>query len=188
MKNIFFAVFSVVLLLCTSCTKEDSFDKNQEIDTELSKIGDPTLNIKIVMKMHRQISIRPRDNVPCGCAACWGLCNGTITGGIGWSLVNTDVNNNGSVAGEGFPCILTDTDNGKAKIYFTAPMPAWSETDFVIDNSLTFEQTVFPFLPVTSLELLSGTYSSYQKTGTIDSGGTTYNYYGYVVVSSTQVL
>ncbi|MDL2228186.1 hypothetical protein LJC25_01460 [Bacteroidales bacterium OttesenSCG-928-K03] len=62
----------------TEEVKSNSQEQNQNIE-EKDGIYRAPIGFCFSFEPYRKIAVRPRDNMPCGCEACFGICNFTIT-------------------------------------------------------------------------------------------------------------
>lgn len=116
-------------------------------------------------KLYRAIAIRPRDGKPCGCAACFGICN------VKWVEDSTESYNID---------IVFNVAPGKARIYFPIALSN-AENEFGIDSDLVLPSSIVP-ANYSNGKLKCGLYSYNFNDVNYTYNGETKISYGYVDV------
>jgi hypothetical protein len=149
-----------------SCDKSDPTATGQKILEKSSKreIG-PGPIIVIKAKPYRQTHNRKRDGKDCGCNTCFGICDVRIGGGIGFTTIIIQLNQ----------------ETNLSTIYFTESLSNF-DTEFGIDNDIIIPTEALVNTDISSLILKKGIYSFVEDNSYISMGDSTYHTYGYVSV------
>jgi hypothetical protein len=128
-----------------------------------NKVGNiPISETPISAKPYRQIDTNGAGK-PCGCHACFGICDITISGGPSGMIVY--VHSSGT---HGRFYILNDLDN--------------FESDFIIDENISVPTGALSGSAFSSVNVLAGEYEFTEYTETVYFGTQSYTSYGYVDV------
>lgn len=118
--------------------------------------------------LHRGTDDRPRDGKRCGCSACFGMCDFTVSGDVSGSIVN--INPNESGIGSTTLYLLEEVDH--------------AESEFGIDDDLIVPGNILNGGPYSSITLKTGEYEFHSVEQLILINGVEIMTYGYVVVES----
>jgi len=167
-KTITLITFLIIIgtgILYTSCQKEEN-NTNTETTTSIDKVPPGWfVAITVRVQLHRAISERPRDHMPCGCAACFGMCF--------LKVMSTDVNDDFD-AYNGM--IIFNLENRTATLDILESVP-YAESEFGVDKPIFIPSTYFPDEIVARYSIKEGifiipseyTHAACNRTVAIDS-------------------
>lgn len=161
---------AVALLVFSSCQKEGRETFQDPLTNVVEENDNPRIEARdpvgtISGKPYRPIPIRPRDNAPCGCELCFGICDVRIS--FGFSILPVPI--------EGEAVFAVETENGKAYLTLLTPLEH-IESEFGIDEDIDmpFETGV--------ITLKTGLYTFYPEASTYVINDSTFTSYGFVEV------
>jgi len=159
-----------------------SCEKSEKLETQVDPIKkEVNDNLSKKLKgglfaagnLHRPIQIRPRDNQPCACEYCFGICGEKWELQVEWSNYVPPIGL--PVAGDPIRIGLEELDHSKIKLYIFEDID-WMESTIIVDNDIDFEVQDYGVI-----KLLAGEYDFTEQTGVFRVENLEIPYYGYFI-------
>lgn len=170
----FALILSILIFSLISCEKFDEGQTQPYAPTkEVLKSKKIKGGIFASGNLHRPIEIRPRDNQPCGCVYCFGICGEKWEASIEWSKFVTPLN----PPKPGNPVLigLEELDQNEVKIYIFEDI-GWADSSIVVDNNVIFEVQDYG-----NIILLANEYDFNIQMGIFKTDNLNIPYYGFFI-------